>query len=54
MCCFVWNMNENEDWGMQGPVVGLEACAAEMRQRILLPKSEDGSWTRSECTCTAV
>ena len=38
MCCFVCNMNENESWGMQGNVVGLGACAAEVRQRILLPE----------------
>lgn len=34
MCCFACNMNENESWGMQGPVVGLGACAAEVRQRM--------------------
>ena len=42
--CFVCNMNENENWGMQGAVVGLGARAAEVRQRILLPESENSSY----------
>ena len=37
-------MNENENWGMQGAVVGLGARAAEVRQRILLPESEHSSY----------